>query len=779
MNIDPGGILSRVGLDNSQVFPITSDCPLCNGLNKLNIRHSLSVHCPRCGFSGDLIELYCQYHNKTLAQGCGDLIKAGVLDLGKAGIEGYTKRVGPQVWIKNFIHTRFKQTKEFVPATITAILESYNCRYSDAIYREFSKHAFGVHINDFTDFKFPESAKETLKWWKKYTSIGIPCYDAGYVTGLILVNSFGYRYLPLIDSAPGVAFGMVPKFYDKAVIVVDDPVTALRFNYACIMKGEEPCFIHPQGLQETLNLVSAVKTIYWSVYDSPQWYLRGLQNSDVLGFVGSHIKFDKSQGLPYNNIVRFINEVIEKACPIAQATAQILISCEDPKSALSGITLEPAQKVRCLGYVSGDDAAVLNEIFDTTISSQAITWNGNTIVETPQGWVCKGKIISSAPLYIDEVHPGDGDAEIIGHIQYNKQSFRFKEKLSIIRKNTAAFIERIVVSQSGQIPYIDKAWSYKLLEIAQQFHVPRAVMPDQRYGWNNGILRLPCFYVDSRGMFPSMTQLKGPRLLQPSPLGPVELDYLRRDGFAKLFLSLLGNLIRTRRGRLARSIILLNQKHVVERITSSLCLDKIKSTQDIKDSINNPLPSTGFDNAIWTTEGYVLTSSDEITALAARLNQDWSILDCGDQIDFYALRGIFEALVNLIDEDIDPDSTEFYRSIAKNIKLGLNPQTKTRLAMSAFELDSSNSAKTKAQKLLDFFIGLARFNRIKPILGDKEIILSHSEYLSSIATLPIPLPGVPRISEELAKAGYLVNPPKGVWEINPEAWGFHQSLNPL
>jgi hypothetical protein len=401
-------------------------------------------------------------------------------------------------------------------------------------------------------------------------------------------------------------------------------------------------------------------------------------------------------------------------------------------------------------------------------------------------------------LVIEQVRPNSrtGDATVVGHLVHRRRSYKFREQFSTIRRNPGIWIQQLIVMKAGCIPYIAKTWSTRLVEIAQQFHVPTPIMEDQQYGWSDGTLRLPHFAVDDTNVYATQSNVEGPRLILPAPLAQSEWQAYRGKAFCRVVLAFLGNLIRTKNSHSAIGLMLTNRPHIVGRLASAFMCDVLvnPTMELIENNSHAPLPlftewgefklrnvfeSAGHKNIVFSTDSH--------TAALSRINPDWLHLQLGSHIDYMSLRSIFLILPALLRaQSIKIDSDTFYRNISDVIGPEVGPHCERhRLSDAALELDhhSSYRSNTAASRVMELiFYGMERGD-IEPNIQDDRVFVSTEQFLAATASPIVPIPALARLTASLRDARFLVgdNTKHGFrgehrWAITRSAWDMNMSL---
>jgi len=798
MQIDPFNTFAMAGVDAGRFFPLASHCPVCNAHGKLEIRSVHQIVCRSCWFAGDVIQLISACRQETIAQVVAELKVRSLLSISDDEIASYTNFCAQQDSLKHLIMNRASRLKTEVPGSVWGVLSQLNCRTNNHLLTQLLPHITYLNRNTFEEvgITLPKLGKQALCQLGMHTALAVPTWDKVEVVGFYALTKNGAVYIPVTDKACyPVAFGLIPSIQDPLVFVIDDIGTAVRLNFWSLMQtGELTPFVVPFGLQDNVEAYKARRTVFWSPSNDSRWCLRAVNTPGACYFDGQSLEeFNPLSEYPCQGVFNvFKTRVTEVAKPAHEAAALRLVAMResDARSALMGLTVDAMDRAKILAYVQGEDAKHVATIFDKNIPQETVVWNGETITETTEGWKVGQKIISNVIIKLEQIQPThEGDAYLSGHFVYERKSYRFKELLSKISKHPNKWLQAAMIKEAGILPYVDHGWRHKLLEVAQQFHIPTSIKSDARYGWNSKLLRLPNFTVDSSGLYSSQSFITGPEILYPALLSQAEWDSFRNLGFCKIVLTLIGNLLRTAQNQPGVGILLTNERHVVHRVASAFgttCLSDPK-LEDIESRTLDPLPTfcefserglfTAFSKA-----GYknLMFSVDTHTARLTSVHEDWLHLRVGDSVDYPSLRCVFTLLPELLRSDWVLSAPDFYRKLAERLTALVHTSCeKHRLQLAATDLDMHSSFRlgsTAATRILSLiFYGIER-NDIQPLLNDNSVVVRHKDFLRSIAGTAVPIPSINQITSCLQEARFLMQLEEDRWVFSRLMWDMNYSL---
>ncbi len=794
-------VAGLMGIDASRSMPHVTNCPLCSS-KELEIRHPWHVVCRNCYFIGDMVTLYAAYKKEELPSSVAYLKSRALLDLGKDE-EKYLKNVKNQMTWRKFIKEKAEMLKD-PPASFTGVLGKYNCRFSLVTPQAVAPHIIPLFRKDIEDLPLEMSldGEEILRWWNNYIAVAIPCYDGIDLLGFWLITQRGAKYLQVVSrDAPANGFGLLPSIRDDVNFIVPDPLLALRLTmWSASSSGAPVGFIAPFGLRDTAETYKTRGTVFWDYEDNTDWLIR------ATGTPAAHVLMNNQLPQSFESLInfpcggsfhQFINHVKINAKPAHQALALHLLKIprSQAKADLIGLTMESAEKAKCIAYVTGEDAKQLSLLLNSQVSTQTIDWSGSTVSETPNGWVCKGKVISSAMFYLDTVRPipgSGGNAVINGQIVYGGKSYEFEEQYNVLRANTAKWLESFIVMKCGHLIYIDKAWRNRLLDVSQKFKQPAAIMEGQRYGWDGELLRLPYFIVDSKDVYASYDVIDGPKILLPVPLSDAERDNFNNDAFCRMFMAVLGNMVLTYGDKPGHGFLMVNEGHILSRYSQVFGMEPLHNPSETKIGITQTEPlftpitySTEYLKSVVNRQVIpnVLLNVDAKTARLAELFSDWSILNIGSNIDFSAMRGVFFALQKVLVKPLPKTSTTFYRDLARTVQADYCG-TNNSLLTAATDLDGIAQEKSHSlsSRLLSYIVKAAYDGQLpyKEISEEsvEGVRVNIKDFYTLIGETVVIIPPKSDITGAFIKDKFLVSSDtENAWTFGRSAWDFYSSIN--
>ncbi len=801
--LDPHSVLKLLGIDAGWHYPMATDCPLCRARGKLEIRSAQQAHCRSCHFIGDLIELLAAQRKEDVGTTYDFLRALSALDGSEAARITYVGRQACHAKIKKLINEKADYLRQSVPGSVKACLDQLPLRVLSSVVKDMCPHVTVLRQEDFEAYDIPlaKEANDCLRWWGKYTALAIPCWEGIEVRGFWLITTKGSNYLPVtVGSSGGNGFGLVPSFTDDFAVVVQDPIHALTCAaWSLQSTGRMHAFICPQGVRDYAEAFRCNETVFWSPDGDLDHYVRALGTPRSRTLDHRLLPHNPKKELPCEGSWGQFVQQLRGSLPSHNALALYLVdmTADAARPVLANRPLDTNDRARVLSFVSGEDHRHVEALFSTTVREEAITWSGHEIRDTPDGWVVKGRIISAVKLHLDQIRPQgtSGDAVVTGTISYRmpdgeRSSFTFKDSLQKITKNTGAWLQTQVLIRAGVYPHVESSWSHKLFEIAQQFHQPTPVMSDQLYGWQDGKLRMPNFYVDRSRIYPMRSLMNGPCVQPPEPLTDGEWLAFKSAPFCRVFLALLGNLLRTWKGLPGVGIMLKNEVHAVTRLAHAFGTNAFMNptASDLREHTFDPIPvftqwtDLKLAQMFYEMEGpkNIVLSVDSKTARLSRLHAEWLQLAIHEQIDYPALRVIFLMLPQFIRRDaINVDSEMFYRDIADAVIPDISKACRGHRVQSAsIDLDNHNTYRgsTAATRILELVMFGVEKGDIHPSYTDDYVGVSKDEFARLVNNPIIPMPSEAELTMRLKDARFLYADIADEWRIERLTWDLNQSL---
>jgi len=796
VKVDLQSVLTLIGVQ-SNCAPTMVACPICGASGKCFIKHAGHVTCQACWSSGDIVMFYAAKASKTLPDAVRELQSRSLLDLQGEKLEAYVSNCQLQITLFTFLREKGFSVRQGIGGGASAVLDNFGVRYTDRAYKLCCPHIVPFSAMDMDTYGIPviDASAPTLKWLGKYAGWAMPAWHGPWIGGLWVITVKGVEYLPIRSDSRSYASGTaIINSYTEQVTVLDSPLEAFRLMMlsAAYDNVVHP-YIVPVGITDAVDLYRTQRVVFWSPDREPAWLARAMAIPDVYAVdhlpkqdsyrVGGNFPYKGSHALLQANL-NSLKETPHKAF----AQCLLRLPAEDARKALAGMKIEQGDRAKMLSSQAGARHSMLADLLRGSVSERSAIYDGHVITETAQGWICKGKLVSDAMFYMDEIHPlPDGDATIQGTVVHAGIAYPFQDSLGNMRKKPGAWLLTFLVSTCGRMPTIAKAWESKLFDISQAFKQPVPIKLQPGNAWVDGALHLPNFSIDKHGIYKAANVVSGPRL--PMPDGKVDMLWATNETACKLWLGMAGNLIRTHLGKLGHGMIVVNQGALVSRIAQVLGTDVVRNptNQQLSAMRIGALPTCiECDEAALTrlcqwTEGHnVIVSLPTHLADLVQLQGTWQRIDVGIRpVDVDVLATVFTALPTLLGVGVVANEAMFYRKLVAPILAEIKrPGTggvRSGFTQAAAEFDVINTDHSFASKLMLYLTGQAAGGKLPTTPVGESVQVELADIGTLLGQGVVPMPPLRDMVQALIGAGFVVDSLGGMVQLAGSAWAFYQS----
>lgn len=766
------------------------------------------MFCSSCYFIGDAVELMAASKEWPTEKAIEVLTSSGLLHFSDNERQEYLttiqKRVNCRALVKRGMAHTYPSART---QAVSAVLHSLEAPMRISDLPLFGVHAFPLHINDLLEclkltkesFKEDAIARETLKFWGLRMAFVVPCWSGIELTGLWVYVKGECQYLPLsLSSQVSVGLGLVPRFTDPYAVVVDDPLVGLRCAMWSVVDQRRPRpFVMIHGVLDDLPSYQCQRLIYWSPSADTFHYTRSLRVPDSrtlsLKTTGSALPCGGSYGMFEQQILRAPQSTI--------AFGKHLLSLPESEACARAKSLDvvSSTRERVLTHFQGDDYEFLDRVLGQPQKSRTAHLRGQTVQETSQGWLSNGRVISAARIHLERVWvSNNGDALAAGEVVYCRPS---GDRISIpfidqpmeeLRRSPGRWVERLVLSRTGYVPFVLAYWRTSLLEIAQQMHPPEVSFEHEDYGWRENTMYLANFTVDAVGVSRAKTSVSGPTIDYPNELDASEWKAFTNTTFSSFVLILLAGMLRSYYGHAPVGVLLVNAPHVLDRLStvlgSSIAYDP--TNEYMSRQSNKPLPvltrwSEKEAPRLFAEVGIshnVIASVDHHTASAASAISGWLSMDVCEQLHYSALRVIFHMLPLLLESRLDISGTTPYSDIADRLLTCERLPEEHTLVSAGRALDTRivhSSSVTTGGRMVELMVQAVREQRLSVRERGPCVEVNMLDFMHAFSQQPVRLPSIEDISAALVDARYLAKPVAGrarCWQLDRTAWELHMSL---
>ena len=623
-------LLQACDVKQQGVWPFRAHCGLCHGDSTLECRSVETVICHKCSFRGSLVSYLASKNDTDIQRTVDDAAQTGLLSFQSNGeYDTLVKDARLQYLLSSFVAARQSSLEIGVGGGLNAILSSLNMRNTPQAIQALSRHLFPVRASDildnelFTPLLGPHH-KELFKWWGKYTALAIPAWAGAKLTGLWLITTRGWRYFPFIALDGGVGFGCLQSADSAYVVVVDTPITALRYTlWSSMAISSARPFVVLNG-KPSLESLAGKRIVYFG--GSVAHYLAGLESPSALGFTGGKETFSRVESeIPFGGNYRVFEQALIAAPANDRLCCELLLSMPEASAAaaLSQVSVSPAAKARLIARSRPDESSRLSSLLDTRAGAQSVVWGEHTITDTEAGWLVNKVTISAAKLYVQAISVNGDIAYATGTVVFRAHtgvthSLPFREKVETISDNPGKWLQRFVTRKTATVPYVDARWSKKLLEVAQLFTPPVAAEDHEATGWSEDTLRLPMATITPESVVPAHNGASGPACPVLEDSTP-HWRAFESENFSTLALILIANAFRRKNGLETESMIVVNDPQAIMRYADAMAQPlKSATAENLRESADYvfPMPLSSRVGAVRLSDynSYVIASFEASVA---------------------------------------------------------------------------------------------------------------------------------------------------------------------
>lgn len=631
------------------------------------------------------------------------------------------------------------------------------------------RHVLGwLSPDDLDNVTIPKRGKAAFRRWGKTARPVMPVWDGATPIGLWVIKPGETIYLPLTNDRSGTTGLPLCRLDNPMTVVVDDPVDALRLTCWSITSRTRPlAFVHPDQDYNQSD-VTGGQVVWWSPVKDILWGLRALSLGQGR-YVGDELSADG--GPPCDGNYRTFELTVDRLSdqPARQLARQMVDRSDEViRGALASVRLDQLAGQQLLSAADGQDRARLKHLMGEDSNSQ-ISIDGKTIVREGDRLIYDGQTVSEAFLHIDSLTAvgEEGEAVVCGAVHFDGQTLPFRTELSQMRQNTGEWLQRLIISRTARICQVHSRWGKRLLEIANAFHQPQAILQGDRCGWSNGCLTTSRFVIDNRGISPAALDLPGCSIDFPLPLSQLEQQELQCGNFRRLCVQLLGNLLRSSRDFPAIGLYLTGEKHVLplmaEQFGSSGCSRVIASELPLMRT--QPLPTVASNLPAEAADGgfNLLVNVDSPTGRVLDIRGGWMRASVEGVVRPTAWRAVLLALPKAL-RSWQGDPSQVFAQAATS--LGKEFETEGR----AVQQEADRATSDLCQRL----IYLADSNRLYEA-DETGVEIRWKDVQAYTSGSSIDLPPIKDVRTALAASRTLRECPNACWRVEMADWLLYRS----
>ena len=603
--------MSRLGAGSVPVVPFCLNCPLCKANHALQIRGSEEVFCTKCWWVGDAIQLYAKVLGLNIKDAVAAMEAEGLLAREQDALVWYFADVEEQERLRAcFADGReyYKSAPSLLAGILRECLGFHNA--TSPVLSALAPYVALLRRKDLEehDIELPKKVNHGISVWGQYAGLAIPTYDRWRITGAWIICPGGTCHVHFLERQSRQGFGfslMTPVEPHQRVFVCPDPVLAARYLFRQALDEANITPILVPALESSGDCpttMGARQLIYWTPKaDHANWYKRATRAVSAQLVQNWKTGWDVYSSWPNYRATgsKIMHDLAALALPACHTVARWLLETKDPAHARRlATTMELTSDVQalCRSYCQGGDSEQLAGIFSADQRHRRVELDGEIVTETDNGWQCGNVMVSNAILRILWIrHDRDHSDNTVGGgvVVFKGRAYRFETNYRELRYNGGKFIEKLLLDEQAGFPTINKKWATdRLWQLAHLFHEPKIEHATLHYGWTDGVLRISSFVVDGTGVAPVNVRVEGPAIPVPMPLSSPELTNFQYQGFCRVGLALLGNLVRTWTNERPLGITILNGPHLIDKIAQAFSSEVVRNPSDalLGNNDTNPLP---------------------------------------------------------------------------------------------------------------------------------------------------------------------------------------------
>lgn len=626
MSEHPGLTSIRV----SRALPTLTTCPICGRASSLEITNGHDkdqiYRClyGDCSFIGGSIELYRRLKNLRDPQD-------SVLHLVADGVLSAGDEIGSQ--INEYIIEQelyYEQVIEFWElarsnllegdTTTAGILQQIGCWDGLATsLTALSPHIGSISGSEIKDrFFLPKGQSSAIK--KSVTYIVMPLWaDPCLITGFIIMDSRTTVYLPVGQNKTLTGLGLLQsvKANGEIMVVCSTPVQALQMLATCLGNAYEAGIVYAHPTANCWSWPITKSNLVINLDNSLEHFqfAMNLPECRVLTREGA----DKMARNAYQHPRTMIEQGMaqsyraHKALAIHLGNSPVHVAM----ASIQQLSLTNTDLSRIAADSPDDVKPRVQALLKTRMSRQTISFQGDVITLTDEGWVSTKKgLISDTAFFVNSIayDSETGNGTVQGQILQKGQKFDFTSSLKDVQSRTVKWLNDQTMNSGGSLPLIMPGWSSKLWPISRLFQEPRSSSNSLYVGWvdNGSKLILPNAIIQAGSISPNpssqMTNTVGAGLVPINGLTTHQRDLLvskspETKAFWAVFTACCCNLTSPMHQLGTRAIGLIEASNtligqMVHQLVEVASLDRVKlpseSTNVIKEAkmreVNSPLP---------------------------------------------------------------------------------------------------------------------------------------------------------------------------------------------
>ena len=530
---------------------------MCRSSNTLEIAPGLqgvpiySCGAPRCGFTGDGVEIFAAARKLNIEAAVYELVSAGVIP-GDPGLHGILEDYlmdrrgelnGPMGWWK-----RANQKVLRGSTHAAGILQARGCWHG--LTSTSGPHGLGPFLGVATGTEIQALVEERLymlQGWRHY--LVTPFWgDPRTITGFSCLSEEGDAVSVHLDNrskAWGFGFLHTTGVRSERVLITNHPLTAMETLANAMASGVRLGVIYAHERSDTWGSLYARRRIFLNTSGALATFKQALGDPQALVVAPADLKKGQPQELmtPQARLAHL--ESCGSVVHVALGNFLSSLSNSEAKASVIQLGLSIQDIARVISGVSEVSRGRLQDLFNEVVMNQSVRYNGDTISMAPEGWVSQKKgVISNTVFLVDRVvcDAWNNQQLAMGVVIQNRKQFAFQVPVVQLKK-PEIWLTEFMAAQRGDFVHVTQGWGPKLYDISLQFRQPSTEHSVVTTGWANEGRRLvlPGVSIEAGSIEPMGAPLRGPGagLRGMGPPGSWEIpEALKETPEAALFWAL-------------------------------------------------------------------------------------------------------------------------------------------------------------------------------------------------------------------------------------------------
>lgn len=490
-------------------LPTTVKCPLCNR-ERLQIYSTAEAGgrwylCQHCRFRGDAIELYQAVYNlENLDEAVYDMAQSGILILDSKPVSRNTVASYRTTYVKfrnrflDLVATSNKQLAD-LDAPTRRLLNEYSLwdGYKAGRWHEEIGRFMGVLTAKqlrAEGYKLPPGFHRMLV---------LPFYDVpGRISSLLLLGRKGRTRRittrpACLDDDDGLMLSNWLDTTQPYVLALADPVMALRLQRKSFnaLGRPSPIVVYGQNTTKAWQTIHASKVIFWNGDENYTMF------SQAMLRVGSHVALrpntdiDTSGYFDKLGIAALLSAFRGSTISWAEAMKRFILESNAWKVAdyMHNLEIPEGLLKHVYDTCSPTERQLMKQIIRDVVPERFAYVGNLRIAEIDGQWYTiyrdHRELAADAILCIERAVniKETNENRYEGVIQAAGKKISFNEKIGVVEKKTAIWMQGLMMQAGLPPPIIDPKIEKYLVTVARKFHPPEYIQKHGRVGWNQGL----------------------------------------------------------------------------------------------------------------------------------------------------------------------------------------------------------------------------------------------------------------------------------------------------